>query len=324
MQSFVERVTPWATVAPPMWFVAAHALATGSLLLPSQLLLAVILIVSTVLLALLMTTSWMRLPDMGGSSDAPRTARPQSRRRRALAAALLPRARALRSGFELFRILFAREKALRLQILPVFFMPIAIAVYGLFTGQLGSPFHGELLRAGAKLHIPAMVFFLFSTRHLEQTVLRAVSPSTLWLFRLTSKGMIEGYAKGVLRATHVFVLAPQAAALLLIFLMSMPPQEALLQALFLLAAARTQTAILHTARPRAPFTRQEHHLATMQRFGQFFLLLPYFIAVVLLHLLASRSLIGFAAVIAGLEAVTWLCLRVSRAEAYVIAEARGS
>lgn len=321
MRAFVDLVQPWGAAAPPMWFVAAHGLVTGELLLPSQLGLAIILIVSTVALALLTTTSWMRLPDLGWSADELRPRPPAPRGLRALASVLIPRRRALRSGFDLFRILVSREKSLRLQILPVFFMPIAIAVYGLLTGQLGNPFHGQLLDAGAKMHIPTMVFFLFSTRHLEQTLLRAISPATLWLFRLTPKRMIDGYAKGVLRAAHLVVLVPQAAALFLLFVMAMPPLEALLQALFLLAAGRTQTAIFHTVRPKVPFTRQEHHLATMQRFGQFFLLVPYFIAVMLLHLVASRTLGPFVAVVLGMEALTVLCLHRSRADAYVIAEA---
>ena len=63
------------------------------------------------------------------------------------------------------------------QIVPIIIMPVAVAVYGLLTNGLHSPFPEGLLLPTAKVHIPVIVFFLFSARHCDQIVVKVIDES---------------------------------------------------------------------------------------------------------------------------------------------------
>jgi hypothetical protein len=306
---------------PPLWFVALHTTLSGTTPLPSQSLLAVLAIASFMLLALLLKTRWMLLPDINTRAQtAATTHRRHPGFARALDALFRSHRRA-KAGFELFRLMLLRERTLRFQIIPVLIMPVAIAVYGLFSGELHSPFHGRLLEASTKLHVPAIVFFLFAARHLEQSAQKAVQPMTTWLLRYQPGTVLEPYARGVHLGFTAFVLLPLSFVMFLIFLAALPVREAALQALFLAVVARFQTAVIQWIRPGVPFSRKEYHLATVQRFGQFFLFFPFFVIVILLHFLTSRSPLLFLIMLLMLEGLTLIASVTSRARAYRIQEA---
>ena len=305
---------------PPLWFVAIHSFATGRTLLPSQDLQVILAGSTTLFLFLLLKTRWMLLPDINKTLPATVTSRPPgSMMTKAISISFRTRQQA-KSGFDLFRLMIMRERTLRFQIIPVLIMPIAIAIYGLFSGELHSPFHAQLIKNPARLHIPTVVFFLFATRHLEQSVQKAIQPLTTWVLRMPPNTVLERYSRGVHLGMSVFVLLPLAFFLFLIFLPVLPVREAALQALFLFVIARFQTATIQWMRPNLPFSKKEYHLATMQRFGQFFLFFPYFVLVILLHILTSSSYLQFVVMLLVLESITLTVSMISRASAFRVQE----
>jgi hypothetical protein len=318
---FVQLTSGQVSLFPPHWFLALHGVLTGAVHAQGQTISTIAAIGSTLLLALALKTKWMLLPDLQESKIGKPSAGNVASRIDSAVGRFSPRRARTRAGFDLFRALLRRDRNLRFQLIPVLMMPIAVATFGLLSSELSSPFQGMLLASSAKMHIPTLVFLLFSARHTEQTIRKSVNPSTLWLLRLHEPDGLEQYSKGIIVSILALVVAPQVLILLSLFLVTMPPVDALLQALFLLVAAGFQTVTLHVLRPRVPFTGSDSQLASMQRFGQIFLFMPYFVFVLVLHILASGSPFVFIGMLAALATATILCLRLPRRGAYRIAEA---
>ncbi|MDH7514960.1 MAG: hypothetical protein QHI48_03660 [Bacteroidota bacterium] len=292
-----------APLSPAHWFVAVYAEWTGRLSLPAGRLLMVQAVITSLFLILLARSRWLLLPDIALSPDMPVAGPSTPATGPGLLDRLPIRKAETRAGYELFNRLIARDRTLRFQVIPILMMPLAVAVYGLLTGGLASPFMGRIFSPESKVHIPILVFFLFASRHIDQTVLKALQPSSVWLLRAQTHRALIDYARGVRRAVVTRLLLPQALLLAAVFIAVMPPAEAVLQAGFLLSTARFQTSLLTYLRPRIPFSAVETHLDTIHRFSQLFVILPFIIGALFLHLEGSHSPAVFATALISMECV---------------------
>ncbi len=281
----------WVQLTPPMWFTALHhALAGVERIVPvaSQV---VLLVGTSAALLLALRTRWMLLPaDSSGSTrNAPGSTR--NPRGSLLHRWLAERSPATAAGVSLFGALSMRERTVRFQILPVVMMSIAVALYGVLTGELNTPFRNGILSWDARLHIPILVFYLSSVRHVEHVALRAVEPTSVWILELQGRATRDAYADGVARSIFWRILLPQLLLILGVFMLCMDPVDAVAQVLFLLVFGGLQSAVLGIRTRVSPFTRIENTFATMQRFAQFLVVIPFVTLALLLHL-GSRSSIG--------------------------------
>jgi hypothetical protein len=92
----------------------------------------------------------------------------------------------------------------------------------------------------------------------------------------------------------------------------MPVGEAVLQTAFLVVVCRFQSASIAALRPRIPFTENESHLATVHRFTQFFVILPYVMLALIPHAFLSDDTISFIGLLLFLEMLTAICHVFSR------------
>ncbi|MBI5646020.1 MAG: hypothetical protein HY962_03745 [Ignavibacteriae bacterium] len=282
----------WAPLLPSHWFVAVFSLILGKGLLPQEALLSILAASTALLLALISRTRFMLLPDMGPGAAADAVSAGPPRAGFSLAR-YLPMAQRRRAGFDLFAALLARDRTLRFNIIPIVMMPVAVAVYGLITGGLRSPFDGALITAASKMHVPVIVFFLFSVRHVEQSLQKAVHPGTVWLLQFFAPADQRGFAGGVRLSVTSRITVPIAVILGCIFTVTMPPLEALAQAAFLVIAGRLQTAALNVRGGSVPFTMIESHIATLQRFTQFLVVMPFVLTTIILHIALSGQPLHF-------------------------------
>lgn len=273
----------WVQITPPIWFTQAHhALMQfeNARMTVSQIFL---LGGSTLALLLALRTRWMLLPVDDGNT---RTARRTTRHPRGsiLQRWLAERSPATAAGAALFGALVLRERSIRHQILPVVMMSVAVALYGVLTDELATPFQNGMLSWGARLHLPILVFYLSSVRHVEHVVMRAITPETVWILEQQHGTALDFYAEGVARAMFLRIIVPQLLVLLLVFLTAMPPVDAVLQTMFLLVFGNLQSTLLGLRRRIPPFTRLESSFATMQRFAQFLVVIPFVTLALLLHM----------------------------------------
>ncbi len=302
----------YAPLSPPHWFISVFGIAAGKPLLPNGGLLAMQAAATALFLLVLLRTRWILLPEMALTPDSPAHDASTAGRWSALYARLRAFKVDVRAGFELFGQLLTRDKTLRFQVVPIVMMPVAVALYGLMTGGLDSPFDGRIHTPAAKVHIPVMVFFLFSSRHIDQTVLKSVQPGAVWLLFSQSSQALVNFARGVRSSIFARILLPQAGLLLVLFSATMPVREAVLQTAFLVVVCRFQSASIAFLRPRIPFTENESHLATVHRFTQFFVILPYVMLALIPHALLSNDTISFIGLLLFLEMLTAICHVLSR------------
>ena len=313
----------WAPLFPMHWFAGMYYAGIRETVLDAQPLLAGIGLITTVLLVAAFRTRWVLLPDVQRAERAEKT---ETAHNRAfftfLSARILRLPSRVRAGFDLFGIFLSRDRLLRMQFLPFMLMPVAIAVYGLFTSGLQSPFDGQIFWRSARLHVPILVFFLFSTRHVELTLFKAIHPETVWLLRHHTGPSLRDFARGVQLSVIIRIVLPVTSVLALLFCMTMPPADALLQAVFLLSASRFQNAALSLRKGRVPFTERETKLSSLHRFSQFFIIMPFVLVVTLLHQLLSDNRFLFIAGILALEFLTWILHAYSHRSSNVLPGAR--
>lgn len=282
-----------ASLLPPVWFTAMHGWLSGTPHVANQLLLTLISAATLVLMALFFQSRWMLLPDI----NTPVAQQGNGRKRLALIDFLsqyfAPRRPAKRAGFDLFTRFLTRERTLRLQIVPIFMMPIAVAVYGLMMRTLESPFRGAILSEGAQMHVPVIVFFLFMTRHIDQVIGRSIGAETPWILLSQPSSVLRRYSQGIHQSILLRLVIPQSVLLYLLFLYSMSSFESALQVVFIVSLARFQTACFHAFQPSVPFSRKERGILVVQRFAQFFLIVPFLLLGILLHLYSSQNIETF-------------------------------
>ncbi|MBL0175373.1 MAG: hypothetical protein IPP94_08950 [Ignavibacteria bacterium] len=314
--------TRYAIALPTHWFIGMYGWFSGLEIIRHPVYLAEMALLAMAALTGLLRTRWMLLPDLSPgaqSSDTDEDAR-VTFRTSPLMQMLLRRPPA-RAGYELFRQLMAKDRNLRFQIIPVIIMPVAVAVYGLLTGGLQSPFPHGLLFHASKVHIPVIVFFLFSARHCDHSVVKAVQASSVWILRFQTQEALHQYARGVRIALNLRVLLPQTLAVWMLFTWVMPLRDAALQTLFLLLAARFQTALLNALRPKIPFFEIETQLATAQRFAVFFIIVPFVMVFIIAHSLTAASPVAFLVMLGAIEALVHLAGALWRRRRYATAAA---
>jgi hypothetical protein len=298
------NATRFGVFFPTHWFIGIFGLVSGRPIIPEPGIMTGMAVAGMAILVVLLNTRWMLLPDLNAAANK-EDAETQdgSSVRFPLPIHLLLHRPAALAGYQLFTQLMARDRGLRFQMIPIIMMPVAVAVYGFITGGLHTPFPYGLLIPAAKLHIPVIVFFLFSARHTDQTVLKAVQASSVWILRFQTQDTLHQYARGVRTALQLRVLLPQAFAVFFVFAWAMPLQDAAAQVLFLYVAARFQTAVLNALKPKIPFFEIESQLETAQRFAQFLIIIPFVLVVILAHSFAAGNERAFVIMLLLLEAL---------------------
>ena len=282
--------SPYAAMTPPVWFSAFHWEITGPERFSHQFGLAAIGILTLLGLLIFTRTDWVHT--MVETSARKRSAvrqNPLVRIAAFIGSALGKTSVQFRSGYYLFTQMLAQERTLLLQIIPIALMPLAIALYGTYTGELTSPFPHKLTAWYSKMHIPVFIFFLFVSRHIENIVAYSPKKDAQWILQAAPVGFLRAYTDGVRLGVVVLLLAPIAVLLLGIFRLSMPLTDAVLQAAYLLIAALWQSRIMQIIKPRIPFYEDIEHLASAQRVLQLFYILPFFAVFIALHYVFSGS-----------------------------------
>lgn len=231
-----------------------------------------------------------------------------------------PRNKFKMAGYDLLRILFHRDRILQVHILPVLLMPIAVALYGLFSNQIYSPLHRQTFIPDSHMHIVVVTFYLFAGRHIIQTVTHSRFAPARWIFQMCDSNKLENYSKGVYDSIIWNILFPMAVFLFALFNISMPVVDALFQSCFLFLCVRFQTATWSVFQVNIPFSMYEERLSSAQRITHLLLVFPYIIILETFHWLASVSPYSFILFLASLELSTQMFLKYLHRKTYSVQE----
>ncbi len=290
--------------APPFWFIGMFWSFIGGpfdLNLPVMVLLVA---TTTIILLVLVGKSWSVLLESPHETVSLKRL-PFMRWYDSIALRFIHPA-PIRAGYCMYSAIGFRERTYRLQILPMALMPIAAAAYGVYSGELSSPFPQILTGWYSKMHIPVLVFYLFIARHSEHIVMFSPVPNAQWFLHTIQRSALHDFCLGVRYAIITRLLAPIAFLLTCIFMVTMPAVEAVLQGSFIFFAGLFQSAAFRVITKGVPFSEDANQLEAFHRVTQLFIVIPFLIVFWMLHYFASVSHLSFSIMLVMLAAGTLL------------------
>ncbi|NOY05777.1 MAG: hypothetical protein GXO82_03960 [Chlorobi bacterium] len=300
----------FAYLFPPAWFTGLYFSIQGVNYFSAQNASVIILAVSTAIILLLLHSRFVYYPKpetaRRGPSDSSNIDTDWFYK---LLAVFAPRTYGGKAGYDMFQQSLYRDTALRVRLIPVILLPVAVAMYGLFSHQLDSPFHQRILESDTAVHISVLVFFLFVARNAVLTTMYTRHNEATWIFSLVPKKQLHHYAKGVAQGIIWTVCFPLVLIVVIIFTISMYWEEALLQGLFIFVAVRFQIHTLALFQNTVPFSLPEDKLSSANRVIQLLIILPFLMVFLVIHYLTSHNYLLFAAVLLGAEIATQFIAR---------------
>ncbi len=306
-----------AYIFPPAWFTGLYFSIQGITYFSVQNAAVIILAVSTLLILLLLRSRFVFYPK-------PETVQAQPSDSSnididwfyKLLTVFSPRTYGGKAGYNMFQQNLYRDVALRVRLIPVILLPVAVAMYGLFSHQLDSPFYQRILESDTAVHISVLVFFLFVARNAVLTTMYTRQNEATWIFSLVPKKQLHDYAKGVAQGIIWTVCFPLVLIIVIIFTISMYWEEALLQGLFIFVAIRFQVHMLALFQNTIPFSIPEDKLSSANRVIQLLIILPFLMLFLVIHFLTSHDYLLFAGVLLGVEITTQFIARLRPKRTY--------
>ncbi len=317
-QKLLTGVLPY--VFPPIWYCSLFWSLQGYAVIPAQTVAMLLGSGTLILFLLLLRSRLLLLPRVTMTLPAEQTRRqPLHRIFFSLMTIVRPRERRKKGGFDFLRTQLHRDRLLQIHLLPVLLMPVAITVYGLLTGQCRSPMYGQLLKSReTMMHLPIIIFYMFATRHVIQTITHTRFVQARWIFQMIDSRALEQYAKGVYSSVQWNVMFPLAFLLALLLAFAMPPLDAALHGLFLLLGSRFQIATWTVFQTSVPFSQYEDKFTSAQRMTQFLFIIPYIALLCAFQTVASLTIPAYLVFLAGLEIASRICITYLHRRNYAV------
>jgi hypothetical protein len=208
------------------------------------------------------------------------------------------------ASFTWLKSFFKRDKAVKLNLLPMIMIPVGLAVFALATGQLPTPF-GNFLESHTAFHIsiPISVLVVNTTAILGIKI--TSNPSASWVYDAYPIESRKRFKNGMRKFFVLYMLTPVCLFLFIIFLIAMPVLEAAVNTLFIFAVSNLYNTINHGFSKSFPFTRENTLVNSGQRIFSMMLAIIFSIPVIALQFLVYRTALDAFAASAGLVTLTY-------------------
>lgn len=193
------------------------------------------------------------------------------------------------SSFTLLKSFFRREKAVKLNILPMIMIPAGLAIFALITDQLPPPFWKAYYSSKPAFHISIIlsVFIVVNTSILGIKITGNSAAS--WIYEAYPIESRKRFKNGIRKFFVLYLILPVTVILLVIFLVKIPFEQALVHTLFIFSAANLFNTICHAFIRALPFTAESTLINSVQRLLAVFSSILFGIPFIALQLFAYRS-----------------------------------
>lgn len=200
------------------------------------------------------------------------------------------RNRSEQASFTLLRSFFRREKAVKLNILPMIVIPAGLALFALVTDQLPPPFWKAYYSTRPAFHISIMlsVFVVINTS--VSGIKVTGNSSASWIYDAYPIESRKRFKNGIRKFFVLYLIVPVTVTLYVIFAFKIPYQQALAHTLFIFASANLFNSLCHAFSKSLPFTLESSLINSLQRFTAIFISIIFGIPFVALQLLAYGSI----------------------------------
>jgi hypothetical protein len=190
------------------------------------------------------------------------------------------------SSFILMKSLFRRDKAVRLNILPMIIIPCGLALFAFITDQLPVPFNRYYFDTKPVFHISILlsVLVVLNTGILGLKITNYTGVS--WIYDAFPVFPRNRFINGVRKFYILYLLLPVCTILFLFFIFKMPFTFALIHTLYIFVCANLFNTLYHIFNRTFPFTKDNTIFNSLSRltsiffpfvFGIVFIILQNFI-----------------------------------------------
>ncbi len=193
------------------------------------------------------------------------------------------------SSFTLLKSFFRREKAVKLNILPMIMIPAGLALFALITDQLPPPFWKAYYSIKPAFHISIMlaVFVVINTSILSIKVTSNSAAS--WIYDAYPIESRKRFKNGIRKFFVLYLILPVTVILFAVFLIKIPFVQALVHTLFIFSAANLFNTLCHSFSKSLPFTVENTLINSVQRLLAVFSSILFGIPFIALQLFAYKS-----------------------------------
>lgn len=209
------------------------------------------------------------------------------------------------ASFTWLKNFFKRDKAVKLNLLPMIMIPVGLAVFALATGQLPPPFGNSLLESRSAFHIsiPISVLVVITVAILGIKI--SSNPSASWIYEAYPIESRKRFKNGIRKFFVLYLLLPVCFLLFIIFLFSMPVLQAAVNTLFIFAVSNLYNTISHSFSKSLPFTKENTLVNSGQRIFSMGLAVVFGIPVIALQFFVYRTALDAFAASAALITLTY-------------------
>jgi hypothetical protein len=194
------------------------------------------------------------------------------------------------SSFSLLKSFLRRDKAVKLNILPMIMIPAGLALFALITDQLPPPFWKAYYSAKPAFHISIIlsVFVVVNTSILGIKVIG--SPAAAWIYDSFPVESKKRFKNGIRKFFVLYLIIPVSVILFAIFLVKIPFEQALIHTLFIFSSANLFNTVCHSLSKTLPFTKENTLINSIQRLFAILSSILFGIPFIALQLFAYKSI----------------------------------
>jgi len=211
------------------------------------------------------------------------------------------------SSFTLLKSFFSREKAVKLNLIPMMILPAGLALFALVTNQLPPPFGNFTLRINSSLHFAILLTVLIVVNTSLMGIKITSTPAASWIYDAYPMESVRRFKNGVRKFFVLYLLVPLSIFLFVLFTVKMPLSQALVHTSFIFSAANFYNTICHSFSKALPFTKENTIINSVQRISSMFLAILAGVPLIGLQVLVYRSeLDAFLTSLILLTITSWL------------------
>ncbi|RPI13099.1 MAG: hypothetical protein EHM58_19110 [Ignavibacteriae bacterium] len=194
------------------------------------------------------------------------------------------------SSYTLMRNLFKRDKAVRLNILPMIVIPCGLALFAYITNQLPVPFSSNYFNTKPVFHISILlsVLVVLNTGILGLKVTSYTGVS--WIYDAYPVYPKNRFINGIRKFYNLYLLVPVCFILFLFFAFKMPFVFALIHTLYIFVSANLFNTLYHIFNRTLPFTKDNTIFNSVSRLTSIFFPLLFGIIFIVLQNFVYKDL----------------------------------
>ena len=209
------------------------------------------------------------------------------------------------SSYTWLKNFFKRDKAVKLNLLPMMMIPVGLALFALLTGQLPPPFNNPFFESNAAFHIsvPISVLVVITTAMLGMKI--TSNPSAAWVYDAYPIESKKRFKNGIRKFFVIYLLIPVCLLLFVIYWIAMPFLQAFINTLFIFAVSNLFNTLSHSISKALPFTKENTLVNSGQRIFSMVLAVVFGIPVIALQFFVYRTELDAFAASAVLITITY-------------------